>query len=78
MTAARATRPPKECPTRCGAAPIESATSSTVAASCAGVYASGSAGPGDSYCPGRSMATAANPAAASGSISGAKSSLLPV
>ncbi len=77
-TAARQTSPPKECPIRCTRSPSSAATARTWAPSAGVEYAARSSGPGDSNCPGRSIATARRPAACSGANSGPKSSLLPV
>ncbi len=78
-TAARATSPPNECPTRwTGPAPSTDRNARRSAASDATVYADSSSGPADSYCPRWSIATNDQPAADSGAASCAKSSLLPV
>lgn len=80
-TASRTTWPPKECPSRCKGVP--SAVSAPVSArtsapSAPTPYAAGSSGPPVSYCPRWSTAVTRYPAAASGSSSAMKSSLLPV
>ncbi len=79
-TASRTTWPPNECPSRCSgpSAPSSADSARTSAPSARTEYASGSAGPPDSYWPRWSTATVRNPASASGSSSAMKSSLLPV
>src|SRR5215469_1104410 len=81
----RATRPPKECPSRWmwrgppfWLAPSASAIMATSAASAGRLYPSASAAAGLSYCPRMSTAITRRPARASGASTGRKSSLLPV